>query len=84
MVRREKPDMVRVGRKPIDLQDMVADDLGLFQLVDDKMGTGHSYQLWFRKEGGILAVFSEDGTLIDKEYRKRKPLFWQNLLDLLR
>ena len=38
---------------------------------NDKVAVGQSYQLWDREEGSILVIFSEDGSVLDKEFAKK-------------
>lgn len=84
LVRKEEPDKPEIVRTPPDIQDMVVDNLELLQAGNNKLAVGHSYQVWDGVDGGILVIFAEDGTVLDKEYRKKKAVpFWQRLLDLV-
>ena len=81
--REEEPNTLRIVRHLSDTWEIIENDIGLSQAGNDKVAMGQFYQLWNRKEGGILVIFSEDGTLLDKEYRRKKSSFWQRLLNLL-
>src|SRR5580692_5149052 len=45
-VRKEEPDNLQIIRTPPDIQELVADNLHLFQLGNNKLAAGQSYQLW--------------------------------------
>jgi hypothetical protein len=81
--RREQPDTLKIVRKPDDLGEIVEKEIGLTPVAHAKTAMGQSYQLWDRDEGGILVIFAEDGTVLDKEYRRKKVSFWQRLFDLI-
>lgn len=60
------------------------DNAVLFKKHLAKLTEGQLCQLWDHNDAGIIVIFSDDGRLLEKEYRnKRQKSFLQRFLDLV-